>query len=96
MRLPPRYLLYNALPLGLVLVVLYLALAGENGLLRWLEMRVALANGQADLADIEDRARLLEREVRLLRVDSTVQQRAVAEELLLVPPGSTVFRFANG
>jgi cell division protein FtsB len=87
--------LYNAVPLFLVGVVLYLALAGENGLFRWLDMRVELASDRTRLADVERRARRLEREVRLLRVDTTTQQRAVAEELLLVPAGSTVFRFAN-
>lgn len=86
-------LFWNVMPAFAVVGALYFAIAGEDGL--WARQRISdeLASTERRLVDLNaENARLL-REVDQLRGDDVTLRRAVAEELLLVPPGSTVVRF---
>lgn len=73
--------------------MIYLAISGEDGLLARQRIDAEVARTYRRLDTITaDNARL-GREVEALRADRVTLQRAAAEELLLVPPGSTVYRF---
>lgn len=88
-----RRLLWNVIPSALVVVIIYLAVFGENGILRRHRMVAELEVAQRRLAEVEVVNARLRREVQQLKADDAVVARAAAEELLLVPPGSTVYRF---
>lgn len=90
-----RRLVWNVLPAGLVVSLVYLAVFGEHGLLARQRIQQDLRRTQRQLQSIQaDNARLL-REIDQLRNDPVSVERAAAEELLRVPPGSTVYRFAD-
>lgn len=91
-----RRLLWNVLPALVVLVILYLAVWGDNGLIKQRELTVDLAKTERRLEAVRRENASLEREVARLRDDPETQRRAAAEELLLVPAHSTVYRFPDG
>ena len=89
-------LLWNVAPTALVMIILYLAVCGQNGYLRQRELQVRLQKDALHLAVIKGDNAALAREVERLRGDRTTQIRATAEDLLLVPEFSTVYRFPAG
>ncbi len=89
-------LLWNVLPTVTVLVILYLAVWGENGSVRHRELTVDVMKVERRLGLIQGENAGMEREVARLRDDPGSQRRAAAEEMLLVPAHSTVYRFASG
>lgn len=91
-----RRLLWNVLPASVVLAILYLAVWGENGLIKEQELARDLAKAERRLEAVRRENASLEREVSRLRDDPATQRRAAAEELLLVPAHSTVYRFPDG
>lgn len=95
MDLLARRLVWNILPALMVLGMIYLAVWGEDGL--WARHRVdaELARTERRLAELDAENARLDREIRALQADPVAVRRAVTEELLLVPPGSTVYRFGD-
>lgn len=93
MDLLARRLLLTLAPAIIVVALVYATVLGDNGLLRRHRMQVDLERAQRKLAAIQEDNVRLEREVRQLRADESTLRRAAAEELLLVPPGSVVYRF---
>jgi cell division protein FtsB len=96
MDLLQQRLLWNVLPTLVVGVILYLAVWGENGLVKQRELTTELAKTERRLEGVQSENATLEREVARLRDDPGTQSRAAAEELLLVPEHSTVYRFPEG
>lgn len=94
-RLVARFL-WLGLPATIVVTVLYLAVWGENGLVKHRELVVDLARVERRVAVLGEENVALQREVDRLRADPQARRRAVAEELLLVPAQSTVYRFPAG
>lgn len=88
-----RRMLWNVLPAALVVVIIYLAVFGENGILRRHRMVAELEAAERRLEEVELVNARLRREVTQIRADDATVARVAAEELLLVPPGSTVYRF---
>jgi cell division protein FtsB len=89
-------LMYAVLPTALVGVVLYLAVWGDNGWLRNAELQRELAKESRHLAVLKEQNASLSHEVARLDDDPDAQERAAAEELLLVREHATVFRFPAG
>jgi cell division protein FtsB len=58
-------------------------------------MEAELARTERRLAELDAQNARLAREVTALQQDGATIERAATEELLLVPPGSTVYRFGN-
>lgn len=96
MDLLQHRLLWNVLPTVVVGVILYLAVWGENGLIKQRELTTELTKTERRLEGVRAENATLEREVARLRDDAGTQTRAAAEELLLVPEHSTVYRFPEG
>jgi cell division protein FtsB len=88
-----RRILFALLPTAAVLALIHATILGDNGLVRRHRMEADLERAQRKVTTLEADNDRLEREVRQLRTDETTVRRAVAEELLLVPPGSVVYRF---
>lgn len=88
-----RRLLWNLLPLAVVLFAVSTTLMGDEGLLRRHTVKQQLYARQDQVARLEAENAALAAEVRHLRRDRRVLTRAVAEELLLAEPGTTVYRF---
>lgn len=88
-----RFIAFTVLPACVVLALGYLTVFGSTGWLhaRRIEAELTAANRHRDEIDA-DVARL-QREVDQLRNDEVTLRRAAAEDLLLVPRGSTVYRF---
>ncbi len=93
MDLLARRLLLTLVPAVVVVALIHATIMGENGLLRRHRMQVDLERAERRLTAVQEENARLEREVRQLRTDETTVRRAVAEELVLVPPGSVVYRF---
>lgn len=93
MDLLARRLLLTLLPAGVVVALIHATIMGDSGLVRRHRMQADLERAHRKLAAVESDNARIEREVRQLRTDETTVRRAAAEELLLVPPGSVVYRF---
>lgn len=88
-----RWLLLTGVPAILVMVLLYLAVFGSSGLVRRHRLVVDLENVERRRQEHEDENARLLREIQQLKGDGPTVERAAAEELLLVPPNSTIYRF---
>lgn len=88
-----RHVVLTVIPALIALVVMGFALFGHKGLFKRHELRKRLADTQADLVRMELENLALRREIRLLRERPQAVQRAAAEELLMAPRGSTIYRF---
>ncbi len=86
-------LIWNVLPTVAVVVILYLAVWGENGVIKHRELLRDANRSEHRLALVRGANTVLEHEILRLRSDGEAQRRAAAEELLLVPAHSTVYRF---
>lgn len=90
-----RFVVLNLLPAAIVLALGYTTLFGGNGLFRArrVDAELIAANRHRDEVDAE--VAQLQREVEQLRSDEATIKRAAAEDLLLVPKSSTVYRFSE-
>jgi len=87
-----RRLLWNVVPAVAVIVSTWVALAGEEGLLRRHEVKQRLLVTEARAAELEAGNALLRRRIRALREDPRLIRREAATRLLLAEPGSTIYR----
>jgi len=92
MDLLVRRIVWNLLPAVMVIGMIYLAIFGEDGLLAQRRIEKDLARTERRLDEVRAENARLSREVKALQSDPVTRERAAAEEILLVPPGSTVYR----
>jgi len=88
-----RRLIWNIVPVALVIGALWMALAGEEGLLKRHELKHQLSVLQDRTTRLEADNDALRRHIRALRSEPAVVQRASAETMLTAMPGSTIYRF---
>lgn len=88
-----QWLLLKVIPTGIVLVLVYLAIFGPSGMIRRHRMVVDLESVQRRLSEHQEENALLDREIRQLKTDEQTVRRAITEDLLLVEPDSTIYRF---
>lgn len=91
-----RFVVLNLLPAGIVLALAWTAIFGGSGLMRAQRVDAELMAANRHRDEIDAQVAQLQREVDQLRSDEATLKRAAAEELLLVPKGSTVYRFPDG
>jgi cell division protein FtsB len=87
-----RRLLWNVVPAVAVIVSTWVALVGEEGLLRRHEVKQRLLVTEAHATELEAGNALLRRRIRALREDPRLIRREAATRLLLAEPGSTIYR----
>ena len=90
-----RRLIWNVVPVVLVIGALWMALVGEEGLLKRHELKHQLSVLQERTVRLETDNNSLRRHIRALRTEPAVVQRASAETMLTAMPGSTIFRFED-
>ena len=88
-----RRLIWNLVPASVLVGALWMALAGDNGLLERSSLQQRLFATEARVSFIEEGNRELEAEIRALKTAPQVRQRAAAERLLRAEEGSTIYRF---
>lgn len=88
-----RRLLWNLVPVALVVGAVATTLIGEEGLLNRHAVKQRLYAMQDRVTALETQNARLRAEVRALHEDSLVVRRAAAEQLLVAAPGSTIYRF---
>jgi len=88
-----KRLIWNLIPSVLVVGAIWMAMAGEGGILRGSDLKGQLALTKARTLRIEQENEAMRRQIRSLRSDPAVVQRASAASLLTAQPGSTIYRF---
>lgn len=88
-----RRLLITVLPASLVVSMVYLAVFGSNGLVARHRLQLELDREDRRMEEVTAENASLRREIHELHGDALTLQRAAAEDLQLVPAGSTVYRF---
>lgn len=91
--LRPRHLL-NLLPALLMAGVVLSTLFGEYGLIRRHMLMRHFAEVHATAEELQQENALLRREIRRIQQSRVALERKAAEELLMAPPGATIYRFA--
>jgi len=89
-----RRLLWNLLPLALVVWAVTTTLIGHDGLLERHAVKQALYARRDQVARLDAENDQLRSQIRALRTSPQVIRRAAAEQLLAAEPGSTIYRFA--
>lgn len=90
-----RFVVLNLLPAAIILALGYTALFGGNGLFHARRVDADLIAANRHREEVDAEVAELQREVDQLRSDEATIRRAAAEDLLLVPKSSTVYRFAD-
>ena len=80
-------------PFVLMGSVVLMAIFGDHGLVRRHELRTQIGETEIRLAEIERENAALRRQIRSMDKDRIGVQRLAAQELLVAPPGSTIYRF---
>ena len=88
-----RRLIWNVLPVALVIGALWMALAGDDGLLRRHELKYQLSSIKQRTERVRIENDALRRQIRALRTDAAAVQRASATTLLTAQRGSVIYRF---
>lgn len=74
----------------------YRLVAGDTGLLAYLELRDRYRRMQASLAAADDRSRDLSREIRLLTADREYLESRIRVRMNYVGEGETLYLFPDG
>ncbi len=88
-----RRLVMTIVPFVLMGSVVLMAIFGDHGLVRRHELRAQISETEIRLAEIERENAALRRQIRSMDKDRIGVQRLAAQELLVAPPGSTIYRF---
>lgn len=88
-----QWLVFKAVPRIIVVVLIYLTIFGPSGMIRRHRMVADLDKVKQHLEERQAENALLVREIQLLNEDKLAVERKITEELLLVPPSSTLYRF---
>ena len=88
-----RRLVWNVLPVVLVIGFMQMALLGDDGLLKRHQVKQHLYATQAKVGQMERLNAGLAARVRMLRTNPTFVERTAGERLLLAKEGSTIYRF---
>lgn len=88
-----RRLLLSAVPFTVMGAVVLMTVFGDHGLVRRHELRQEKRAVDARIEELRDQNVELQREINILERDPIGTRRLAAEELLMAPEGSTIYRF---
>ena len=88
-----RRLVWNVVPVLMVLAAVQMALLGDDGLLKRHQVKQRLYTMQTQVDAVKLHNEKLRANIRLLRTDPIYVKRAVAQQLLMAEEGSTIYRF---
>ena len=90
-----RRLVWNVLPVSLVLGVVGVFLLGEDGLIDRSSVKQRLYATQAKVEQARAENEVLRARILMLRSDPRFVKRAAAERLLMAESGATIYRFGG-
>ena len=90
-----RRLVWNVLPVSLVLGVVSMFLLGEDGLIDRSSVKQRLYATQAKVEQAHAENELLRSRILMLRSDPRFVKRSAAEQLLMAEEGATIYRFGG-
>jgi cell division protein FtsB len=85
----------SVVPFTLMGAVVLMAIFGDHGLVRRHELQAKQAEVVQDIRTLEAENAELRRQIKLLDTHRVGLRRMAAEELLVAPPGSTIYRFES-
>jgi cell division protein FtsB len=88
-----RRIVWNVIPVVLVVGALEMVLLGDDGLLERHNVKNRLYTTRAKADEIQVHNAVLRARIRQLQTDPVAVRRSAAERLLLAPTGSTIYRF---
>ncbi len=88
-----RRLLLSAVPFTVMGAVVLMTVFGDHGLVRRHELRQEKRAVDARIEELRDQNVELQRQINILERDPIGTRRLAAEELLMAPEGSTIYRF---
>ncbi|MDG1479693.1 MAG: septum formation initiator family protein [Myxococcota bacterium] len=93
--IPPLLLrlLYQVLPISLIVGIIGYTLVGEEGLLNRYDIKQDLYATQARVELISEENKSLRLRIEAIRQDPDAVRRVAAERMLLAPAGSVIYRF---
>jgi cell division protein FtsB len=86
-------IIFNILPLTIVVVAIGYTMAGEEGILNRSALKQKLFSTQDRVVQLRSDNDALRAKIRSIRDDPDAVKRLAAERLLLAEPGSTIYRF---
>jgi len=90
-----RRLVFNVLPLGVMTIVVCLAIFGDHGLIRRHHLKVQQVEVEVEVAQLQRDNAELRRKLRILDSHTIGHHRLAAEEMMMAPEGSTIYRFST-
>lgn len=90
-----RRLVWNVLPVSLLLGVVGVFLLGEDGLIDRSSVKQRLYATQAKVEQARAENEVLRSRILMLRSDPRFVKRAAAERLLMAESGATIYRFGG-
>ena len=90
-----RRIIFNIVPLMIVVGAIGYTLAGEEGILKRSALEQKLFATQSRVTQLQDDNDDLRAQIRAIREDPDAVKRLAAERLLLAEPGSTIYRFSD-
>jgi len=88
-----RRIIWNVIPIALVVGALEMVLVGDDGLLERHNLKQRLYTTQASVEQLEESNAVLRNRVRALHTDPDAVRRVAGERILRAPEGSTIYRF---
>lgn len=90
-----RRLMWNLVPLAIIVAAVGTTLTGADGLLNRHGQKQRLHALQAQVEQVEVRNAELRDRIHSLHQEPLALQREAAQQLLLAPPGATLYRFGS-
>lgn len=90
-----RRIIFNIVPLMIVVGAIGYTLAGDEGILKRSALKQKLFTIQGRVVQLQSDNDDLQAQIRALREDPAAVKRLAAERLLLAEPGSTIYRFSD-
>ncbi len=88
-----RRIIWNVIPIALVVGALEMVLVGDDGLLERHHLKQRLYTTQTSVTQMEEVNVVLRSRIRALHSNPDAVRRVVGERLLSAPTGSTIYRF---
>jgi cell division protein FtsB len=90
-----RRLLLGAVPFTVMGAVVLMTIFGDHGLVRRHELRQEMRAVDARVDELRAENVEFQRQIDILEKHPAGVRRLAAEELLMAPPGSTIYRFES-
>lgn len=90
-----RRLFFNAVPFGIMAAVVCLAIFGDHGLIRRHYLKAQQVEVAARIDTLKRENAELERKLTILDTQEIGLRRMAAEEMMMAPEGSTIYRFSS-